>query len=253
MNSRTKLLKEKVIQKETIEERIELLKDKYSDCKAVILAPGPSLNDYDLSKLYNRDDIVLLSIKQAQDKVKGQSDFHIVNTYNFDKYNGYDYDNLDCIIFYGLSESFVEAQMEKLAIKPHPVDLWVPVINPPSISYQQCMHKSADYDKFFLLQNETKTWWGTSILYEQAIPTALLIGCKEIITIGWDLGTGAHSYSEDDVNYKVNKAEVEKTQDAIDSTPALYDWCKKNNIEIKICSNTNPADKRFKRIEPWQI
>ena len=107
MNSRTKLLKEKVIQKETIEERIELLKDKYSDCKAVILAPGPSLNDYDLSKLYNRDDIVLLSIKQAQDNVKGQSDFHIVNTYNFDKYNGYDYDNLDCIIFYGLSESFV--------------------------------------------------------------------------------------------------------------------------------------------------
>ena len=93
MNSLTKELKNKIIKFESIEERLSYLKDKFKNKKAIILAPGPSINDYDLTNLYNRDDLVILSIKQAQDKIKGQSDFHIVNTYNFDKYNGYDYGN----------------------------------------------------------------------------------------------------------------------------------------------------------------
>lgn len=253
MNSITKDLKDRLIRKETVEERLKLLKKKYQDKTAVILAPGPSLNEFELSCLNDRDDIVILAIKQAYDKVKGQTDFHIVNTYNFDKYNGYNYANLDCIIFYGLSQSYIKEQTEKLAIKPHPVDIWVPVINPPTISYNDCIHKSADFNKFFLLEQETITWWGTSILYEQAIPLALLLGCKEIITVGWDLGTGAHSYSEEEVNYKINSAEVQRTQDSINTTPQLFDWLKVHNISLKICSPTNPADSRFERINTSQI
>ena len=253
MNTLTKSLKGKLSSKESIQERLEVLKDKYQGKKAVILAPGPSLNDQDLENLYNRDDIVILAVKQAYDKIRGKSDFHIVNTYNFDKYNGYDYENLDCIIFYGLSLSYVKEQSDKLAIKPHPVDMWVPVINPPTINYEQSIHKAADYNKFRMLGEETQTWWGTSILYEQAIPMALLLGCTELITIGWDLGTGAHSYNDDLVPFKVNSAEEQKTQDSIDTTPQLYDWFTKNDISLKICSSTNPADKRFERIEPWQI
>ena len=253
MNSLTKELKNKIIKLESIEERLSYLKDKFKDKKAVILAPGPSINDYDLSNLYNRDDLVILSIKQAQDKIKGQSDFHIVNTYNFDKYNGYDYGNLDCIIFYGLSQSYIEAQMEKLAIKPHPVDIWVPVVNPPTINYNDCIHKSADYNKLLMLSSEPQTWWGTSIMYEQAIPMALLVGCKEIVTIGWDLSTGVHSYDKDKVNFKVDEAQIQYTKDSVKSTPALYDWLSSNNINLKICSKYNTADERFQRIEPWQI
>ena len=253
MNSITKELKESIVKLETIEERLEFLKGKYKGKKAVILAPGPSINDHDLTSLYDRDDIVLLSIKQAQNNIKGQSDFHIVNTYNFDKYNGYSYGNLDCIIFYGLSESYINQQMEKLAIKPHPVDIWVPVVNPPTITYSDSIHKSGDYDKLFMLGTETKTWWGTSILYEQAIPMALLLGCGDIVTIGWDLGTGVHSYSEDEVTFKVDKSDIKKTEDSIRTTPELYEWCKKNSINIEICSKSNPADKRFKRIEVCEI
>jgi len=253
MNSRTKKIKTSLLQYGTVEERLDVLKGTYKDCKAVILAPGPSLNEFDLTCLNNRDDIVLLSIKQAYDTIKGQTDFHIVNTYNFDKYNGYSYENLDCIIFYGLSQSYVDQQIEKLRIKPHPVDAWVPVVNPPTITYEQSIHKSANYDKLLMLQKEPKTWWGTSILYEQAIPMALLIGCTEIVTIGWDLGTGAHSYKEDKVKFKVDSADVKRTQDSINTTPQLYDWLVQNNINLKICSFSNPADKRFKRIQPWQI
>lgn len=253
MNSLTKQLKEQIVNLETVEERFELLKGRYKNKKAVILAPGPSLNDYDLSILNDRDDIVILAIKQAYDKVRGQTDFHVVNTYNFDKYNGYDYEHLDSIIFYGLSQSFVKDQMKKLAIKPHPVDMWVPIVNPPSISYEDTIHKSADFDKFFMLGNETKSTWGTSILYEQAIPLALLLGCKDMVTIGWDLGTGKHSYDDSEVDFKINSPEIQYTNDSIKTTPQLYDWLKIHNFSLSICSSTNPADSRFNRIEPWQI
>jgi len=206
MNSKTPNIKDSLLDMLTVNMRRGYLKDKYKGKTAVILAPGPSLNDQDLSELYDRDDIVILSIKQAYDKIRGQSDFHIVNTYNFDKVNGYDYEHLDTIIFYGLSQSYVKEQQAKLAIKPHPVDLWVPVVNPPTITYEQCMHKAADFNKLLMLQNESKTWWGTSIMYEQAIPMALLIGCTKIVTVGWDLGTGAHSYDYKKVDFKPNTA-----------------------------------------------
>ena len=253
MNSITKQYKKQLVDLETIEERFELLKDKYKGKKAVILAPGPSLNEYDLSVLDSRDDIVILTIKQAYDKIKGQTDFHIVNTYNFDKYNGYNYENLDCIIFYGLSLSFIKEQSDKLAIKPHPVDLWVPVVNPPTITYQQTIHKAADYDKFYMLGEEYQTWWGTSILYEQAIPLALLLGCKDMVTIGWDLGTGKHSYDHSKAGFKVNSSETQYTNDSIKTTPQLYDWLKVHKLSLSICSSTNPADSRFNRIEPKDI
>lgn len=253
MNSKTKNLKVHIQKYNTVEERLNELKGTYIGKKAVILAPGPTLNNYDLSILDDRDDLVILSIKQAYDKVRGQSDFHIVNTYNFDKYNGYDYEHLNTIIFYGLSQSFVPQQLEKLAIKPHPVDIWTPVINPPTISYEQCIHKSSDFDKLLMLSNEPRTWWGTSILYEQAIPMALLLGCTEIVTIGWDLGTGDHSYDDSQVIFKVNRPEEKYTQDSIKTTKELYDWLQNHNLNLRIISDTNPADDRFERITPCQI
>lgn len=249
MNSKTKHLKEKILNLETIEERLNYLKNTFKNKKAVILAPGPSLNHHDLSPLKNRDDVVILTIKQAYDSIQGQSDFHIVNTYNFDKYKGYNYEHLDTIIFYGLAKSYVSQQIEKLSIKPHPCDIWVPIMNPPFISYKQCMHKSGDWDKMLMLQNEPHTWWGTSILFEQAIPLALLIGCTKIYTVGWDMTTNQHSYDHKKVDFTPMDGEEEKTLDSIKGTSSLYNWCKKQNININIISDINAADQRFTRLK----
>ena len=251
MQKRTKKLVKQIRELEYVEDRLKLLHDTYSDCKAVILAPGPSLNDYENLKkdLESRDDLVVLSVKQAYDKVGSLTDFHIVNTYNFDKYNGYDYESLDSIIFYGLSESFANDQMEKILIKPHPCDLYVLVKNPPYITYDECIHKSANFDLFNLLKDENRTQWGTSILYEQAIPMALLLGCKDITTIGWDLTTGVHSYKDDEVDFTPNKEETEKTNDSIETTEQLHEWLEKQNIDFKIISDINSASDKIKRIK----
>ena len=190
-----------------------------------------------------------MSIKQAYDKVGSATDFHIVNTYNFDKYNGYDYESLDSIIFYGLSESYAQAQLEKIQIKPSPCDIYVLVKNPPYLEYDECMHKSQNFDLLKLLKKENRSHWGTSILYEQAIPMALLLGCKDITTIGWDLSTGKHSYKDDEVGFKPNEAETERTNDSIESTKALHEWFVKENVDFKIISETNPAYDKIKRIK----
>lgn len=248
MNSKTKQLKEEILSLETVEERLNHLKGTFKGKKAVILAPGPTLTKNDLNSLSNREDIVILAIKQAYDQIKGQADFHIVNTYNFDKYNGYEYEHLNTIIFYGLSKSYIPQQMEKLAIKPHPCDMWVPVINPPYIKYEECMHMG-DWDKLLMLQSTPETWWGTSILFEQALPIALLLGCSEIYTIGWDMTTGQHSYNHKEVEFIPMSGEEQKTLDSIKGTTSLYDWCKSKNIKINILSEINKADSRFKRLK----
>ena len=190
-----------------------------------------------------------MSIKQAYDKVGSATDFHIVNTYNFDKYNGYDYESLDSIIFYGLSESYAQKQLEKIQIKPSPCDIYVLVKNPPYLEYDECIHKSQNFDLLKLLKKENRSHWGTSILYEQAIPMALLLGCKDITTIGWDLSTGKHSYKDDEVGFKPNEAETERTNDSIESTKALHEWFVKENVDFKIISETNPAYDKIKRIK----
>lgn len=244
--------KKNILSLDYIEDRLEYLKNKYEGKTAVILAPGPTLKDHDQNELKNlfksRGDLVVIPIKQAYDVCQETSDFHILNTYNFDKYNGYDYVNLDLIIFYGLSKSYVNDQLQKLMIKPHPCDIWVPIVNPPYISYEQCMHYSGDWDKMFMLQNEPQSWWGTSILFEQAIPMALLIGCKKIVTIGWDLTTGKHFFEHDAVSYSIMSGEEQKTLDSVQGTKSLYDWCLQNDIEINILSSTNSADPRFNRL-----
>jgi len=252
MNSKTRQYKSTLLEYDSIEERLSYLRDKYVGKTAVIVAPGPSLNDHDLERMREifktREDLVILPVKQAYDVCLDTSDFHILNTYNFDKYNGYNYVNLDLIIFYGISKSYMNDQLAKLMIKPHPCDIWVPIVNPPYISYEQCMHFSGDWDKMFMLQNEPQSWWGTSILFEQAIPMALLVGCKKIVTIGWDLTTGEHFFKHSDASYSIMSGEEQKTLDSVKSTTSLYDWCEKNNIEINILSGINSADLRFKRL-----
>tara|TARA_R100000908_G_C3756178_1_gene150807 strand:+ start:271 stop:1032 length:762 start_codon:yes stop_codon:yes gene_type:complete len=248
MNSKTKQLKEEILTLETVEERLNYLNNVFKDKKVVILAPGPTLKDHDLSPLKDREDIIILAIKQAYNQIKGQADFHIVNTYNFDKYNGYDYEHLNTIIFYGLSKSYIPQQMEKLAIKPHPCDIWVPVVNPPYIKYEECIHMG-NWDKLLMLQSTPETWWGTSILFEQAIPLALLLGCSKIYTIGWDMTTGQHSYNHKEVEFTPMSGEEQKTLDSVKGTKQLFDWCKNKNVEINILSKINKADSRFKRLK----
>ena len=79
MISYTKDLKKELSTLETCEERIDFLKDKYKGKTAVILLTGPTLNDHDEKRMREifreRDDLVVMPVKQAYNKTLDTSDF----------------------------------------------------------------------------------------------------------------------------------------------------------------------------------
>ena len=248
MNKLTKNLKNQISNLDSIEERLELLKDKYKGKTAVILATGPTLNDHNHEEMRNifskRDDLVIMPIKHAYSVTQDTSDFHISNLFNIDRQNPTKYKNLETIItFFNVAKSYQETHLNIISDNNHPCDIWVPCLNPPYITDKDTIQATGNFDLFWMLGKETQTIWGKTILYSSAIPLALHIGCRSIVTIGWDLGTGTHFYPKES-----GDVDVKYTEEAITTTPQLYDWCKNNNIDFKILSKTNPADSRIERL-----
>lgn len=251
--NRTRKYKYKLSKLNYVSEQIDLLKNKYSDKIAVLVAPGPSLNNYNknkLKKILSDNKYVVFAVKQAYNWIKEVTDFHILNTWNFDKYNGYDYKDIDTIVFFGLSKSYIKEQAEKIKIKPSVCDFWIPVINPPFVTKSDAIEQTHNFDEFLKFSENYEMMWGTSIMYEQAIPLILHIGCKELITIGWDIGNPELGENQGHAYNDKNSipSDIEDIKEAIQSTYSLYDWFDKNDITLKILSETNPADERFERI-----
>ena len=132
MKSKTKDIKNKFQQIESIQERLELLKDQYKDDTVYIVTCGPSLQKHDLkelkSKLKNK---LVFSIKQAYNILKEETDFHLLNTYNLSEYEWSD----NSIIYWSLSKSYANEQLQRIVNMKAPIDLFIPVINPPFVRF----------------------------------------------------------------------------------------------------------------------
>tara|TARA_B100001094_G_scaffold32216_1_gene26708 strand:- start:288 stop:1040 length:753 start_codon:yes stop_codon:yes gene_type:complete len=244
MKSITKELKHQLTQLDSIEERLNLLKDKYKGETAYLVTCGPSLTNHDENILMGKlSDKLVLSIKQAHDVVGDISDFHLLNTYNLKDYN---YTTNDSVVVWSVSKSYAQNQLERIQHKP--LDIYFPVINPPYITPQDTIAGSCNFDDMKLLGNRCEVTWGPGMFYEMMIPLCLHLGVKNIVTIGWDLKvTDKHEHF---YNEKMNcKPQDGELQQAINSTKPFYEWCELNNINIKIISEINRVDDRFKRIK----
>jgi len=161
-----------------------------------------------------------------------------------DRKNPTIYDDDNTIVLFNVAKSFQKEHLDIIVDNNHPCDIWFPVLNPPYIDDTQTIQATKNYDLFWMMGEKCESIWGKSIMYSTAIPLALHIGCRDIVTIGWDLGTGEHFYEKE-----YGDVDVKYTQEAIDNTPELYDWCVENNINLRILSNKNPADSRIERIK----
>ena len=128
------------------------------------------------------------------------------------------------------------------------MDIYFPVINPPYVTPQDTIAGSLNFDDMKLLGSRCEVTWGPGMFYEMMIPLCLHLGVKNIVTIGWDLKvTDEHKHFYTD---KMDcKPQVGELEQAVNSTEPFYDWCVKNNINLKIISNINEVDDRFRRIE----
>jgi hypothetical protein len=241
----TEKLKQNIRSFDTVQERLNCLKNLYDNETMYLVSCGPSINKIDINilkqKLKNK---LVFCVKQAYDLMPDECDVHIMNTHNWKTYTY----TSDPIAVYGVALSYLEGQLDKISSEQTKCDLWIPVINPPYITDSQATSYSKNFDNFYMLGNQFETMWGKGILYELALPLAIYMGVKKIVTIGWDIV----SYGNEHEHYYNAPSECTpqpgETLQLIESTSELYNWLSKNNIELQIVSDINPADQRIKRI-----
>ena len=106
--------------------------------------------------------------------------------------------------------------------------------------------------------------WFDQFMYEVVIHLALYLGVKEIITVGWDIGDLSkfsgkenseeqwqdHFYEGDDkIQYAKTPMLYEEVGMVINAVPFVKKWLGTKGIDLKICSDRNPADKSIERVE----
>ena len=253
-------VKQEINKFDSCEERIDYLKDKYKGKTAVIILPGPSLNDHDHNKMREifskRDDLVIMPCKGAYDVSLETTDFHIMNPWNIDKKNPTKYSNGEnTICFWNVTAAFQDNHTSMIADNGHPCDIWIPCFTEPYIRKDDCIHNTCNFEQFWLLGKEYKTIWGTPILYSTAIPLALHLGCRDFIVVGWDTHM-FHKHKDKKTHFKETKTDVSKQPwveeeevKIIESSYKLYDWCEKNKIKMRLLTDVSPVDDRFERIK----
>ena len=253
MKSKTKQLKEQLLKLSSIEERLDLLKNKYDGDTVYIVTCGPSLSTHDEAELKNKlKDKLVFSIKQAYNVVKEETDFHLINTYNLSDYEW----SSESIVYWSLSKSYANEQLQRIIQMNAPLDLIIPITNPPFINREQTIQATNNFDEFYKMGTNTEVTWGIGMMYEMAIPLALLLGCKKLVVIGWDLGDPSKSYSPEqwphffkDKRTKLTGPMEGEIAELIRSTDKLYDWFQTKGVELEILSDTSFVSDKYKRVK----
>ena len=147
MKDITENLKNQIQNLNTIEERLNLLENKYKGETAYLVTCGPSLANHDDNILMDKlRDKLVLSVKQAHDVVGDISDFHLLNTYNLKEYH---YLVENTIVIWSVSKSYAYNQLQRIQNKP--LDIYFPVINPPYITEQDTIAGKLNFDDMKLL------------------------------------------------------------------------------------------------------
>ena len=167
------------------------------------------------------------------------------------------------IIFFGLAKSFLQEHLNEAS--KHPLDLWVPISNPPFTNRHQTTCATRNFDNLKSLSRTTELIWGPGMMTEMGLSTAVHLGCKKIVTIGWDLGNpnekwGSYQHYTPNVEYKklYDRTDIAKPMDGeleegIAATKEMHEWFVKEGIEFNIVSDINPSDSRIKRLKFGEI
>lgn len=272
MKSQTTELRNQLLHLEESEDRLKVLKDQYKGETAYIVAGGPSLNNY--KKEYLKEfmkDKLCFPIKQSYNFLKEVADFHLLNFCNFAPY---DWSNNQSIVTWAIFEQFHPQMIFQNNLQ---ADIFIPIyrnspqtgggIGPNKMIYS--VAEKMDFDSILLDDPEYgfNQPWGPGIMYEMAIPLAIYLGCKKIVTVGWDVGdinsfkNGAdddtqrvfqeHFYGDkhNEIVYAKTSMGPREISSVAKSTEGMYNWLKSQGIEWEMVSDRNPGYKGIKRIE----
>ena len=272
MISLTAELRSRLLELDDPQDRLNLLKDKYKDQTAYIIAGGPSLNNYDPEYLreFFKDKLVF-SIKQAYSMLKEQTDFHILN---FTNYAPYDWTDNKSIILWEIFEQFHYDMISQNGIE---CDMVIPVyrnnpatgggIGPDKMSYSVAEVGDFEYLKLDHPEVGMNQPWAPGIMYEICIPLAMFLGCNKIVSVGWDIGDinsfangdeddtqrvfQEHFYGDqhNDIVYAKTSMGPREIKSVAKSTEGMYYWLKENGIDWELTSDRNPGYSKIPRVK----
>ena len=240
--------------------RVKHLKDKYKGETAYILATGPSFASFeqDYLKDFFKDKLVL-SIKQTYHTVEEEADFHLMNFCNV---SDYEYKSPDTIAGWLIWDAYQPYQIINSGTRCDFI-LDTYKLGNGAYDFDNSMPVKKELEKLSLDYHLARPWGG-GITCEIAIPLAMYLGCKKIVTVGWDLyGSTINKYKNElekipiDHSWKqlkkgeeqmtVGKKEILTT---IDFTEDLNRWMKEQDVVLQIVDpfNENPAHESIERV-----
>lgn len=222
MRPQTKDIKKQLKEYKTLKEKVDYLKDKYKDEECYILTAGPSVNDYAAEYIREKlKDKLVISVKQTYNIAPEIVDFHLLNPCNYQPYN---YDQHKPIVL------MVEVAEINWKIPDAKIDLTF-YIDKNNAKKEKSLAITMDYEKY-LLTNSLERPFGPGIMHELGIFLPVLLGCKKINIIGWDLG-------EPDNNeikrfYESSNLQKKLEKKIMDFSPSFY-----NRFYVGIINKTN--------------
>jgi len=240
-----------------LKDKVDSLRNKYQGKTCYILSCGPSLKDYTPSELKEKlKDELVLSVKQAYDYCPEICNFHFFNCSNLPApKNGkhYDYGNRQDVI--SVASSNYPLGMRWNNKKQHN-DLFfrIPIRNDERVNDEfVCVTK--DFEKYSLEKNILRPC-GPGIMYETVFHTAVHLGVKKIVLLGWDLSRDNPKKMKDYKHFYENKKlvnrgdilkwEVEMTCKASED---LYHWLKGKGIEMEIATEKSEVFEGIPRVK----
>jgi len=254
MINKTIELRKKILLLDDSTDRLQLFKNAYEGETAYIVAAGPSLNNFEEGYLKDfLSDKLTFCIKQSYDIIGDSADVHIQNFCNFKKYN---YSNNEKTITQWLV--FDQAHPNIITQNGLHCDMMIPIYRNNG-KMEETIAEAKDFESM-LIDSSYARPWGPGCMYELAIPLALYTGCKNIVTIGWDIGDlektkkdssmfQEHFYgSKDTVEFGVTETSYREIDSVANSTKDLYYFLKEKGISWQMVSDRNPGYSGIERI-----
>jgi len=253
IEKRINKLKWQIHSVDSLEEKIEALKDSFKGEICYLLTCGPSLKEH--SPEYLREKFknkLVFGVKQAYNYVPDCINFHFWNCSNLPSLRGnmhYEYCCGEPIVVassdYSLGDRWGAAQVHDIFFK-------IPIRTEIDNEFLALTKKFDDH----LLEKTLTRPCGPGIMLETVIPMAVHLGVSKIVALGWDLGHDVKTieehkhffggteelYNRGDVLPWEIKANREASKD-------LYIWLKEHNIELELASKSSFLNDIIPRVE----
>lgn len=234
----------------------KLSKKLFREKTAYIFAAAPSLNQVDIESMERElSDNLVISIKQSVEVTKAYTDFMLINFCNL---TDFDWKNISAPVFWTTFDESHPLMIKENNFKCDETFKATGNGKNNADGFASSTAGSQKWDNLIELE-EGVIKWGPGLMYELAIPLAIHLGVNKICLVAWDIGklsedkeafVNEHFYDSTRIKskMKINDTEIEVVSKSTDS---LFEWLKKDGIELSVVSPSSLVSKKVKRENEW--